>query len=310
MVSPRTFFSDENLGRIFAGTPAWRSAPAPGTMAGMEPDDLYGLPLDRFIPERTALARALRADKRRDEATAVAARRKPSVAAWAVNQLVRSQGSSVGELYAAGDALREAQANLLAGSGDGRALRAANERERAAVDELVEAARGLLNSDGHELTPAVVERVSDTLHAAALDEGAREQVRGGTLERELRHVGLGLGESPFAPAAAPATKRPPKEAKAPPKEAKAPPKSTSKPKATPRQAERERAAARKAARSAQTAARRRQERGEAALRAAQGRRDRAAQALADADAALTAAESEAREAAEQHERARAALDQL
>ena len=166
----------------------------------MEPDELYGLPLDRFIPERGALAKALRADKRRDEAAAVAALRKPSVAAWAVNQLVRSQGAGVAELFAAGDELREAQARLLAGSGDGQALRAANERERAAVDELVQAARGLLSSEGHELSPAVVERVADTLHAAALDEGAREQVREGRLERELRHVGLGLGESadPFA----------------------------------------------------------------------------------------------------------------
>ncbi|HVF77220.1 MAG TPA: hypothetical protein VNA28_02895 [Solirubrobacteraceae bacterium] len=288
----------------------------------MEPDDLYGLPLDQFIPQRTALTRALRADKRRDEATAVAARRKPSVAAWAVNQLVRSQGSSVGELYAAGDALREAQANLLDGSGDGRALRAASERERAAVDGLVEAARGLLNSDGHELSPSIVERVSDTLHAAALDEGAREQVRGGTLERELRHVGLGLGETPFVPAAAPAMAAP--AAKPAPTRSKKPVanKQETKTQRTAREqaareraeaakrAERERTAAKKAARTAQTAARRRVERGEAALRAAQGRHERAAHALAEAEAALAAAETEAREAAAEHERARAAVAEL
>ena len=92
----------------------------------MQADDLYGLPLEQFIPERAALAKALRAEKRRDEAAAVAALRKPSVAAWAVNQLVRSQGSSVQELFAAGDELRDAQARLRAGTGDGKALRAAN----------------------------------------------------------------------------------------------------------------------------------------------------------------------------------------
>ncbi|HEV2775045.1 MAG TPA: hypothetical protein VGV90_05600, partial [Solirubrobacteraceae bacterium] len=179
----------------------------------MDADDLYGLPLDQFIPERGALTKALRADKRRDEAATVAALRKPSVAAWAVNQLVRSQRAGVQDLFAAGDELRDAQAQLLSGSGDGRTLRAANERERAAVDELVQAARGLLSSDGHELSPAVVDRVADTLHAAALDEGARAQVREGRLERELRHVGLGLGESadPFAaaPPAPPQQKAPP-----------------------------------------------------------------------------------------------------
>ncbi len=177
--------------------------------SAMDPDELYGLALDRFIPERGALAKALRADKRRDEAAAVAALRKPSVAAWAVNQLVRSQPGAVQELFDAGDALRDAQARLLDGSGDGRALRAANERERAAVDELVDAAHGLLSSEGHELSAAVVERVAGTLHAAALSEDAREQVREGQLERELRHIGLGLGEEadPFA-VAPPAPSRP------------------------------------------------------------------------------------------------------
>ncbi len=162
-------------------------------MTGMEADDLYGLALDEFVSERAALAKALRADKRRDEAAEVAALRKPSIAAWAVNQLVRTQHDAVQALFHAGDGLRGAQEDLLAGRGDGRKLRAAGACEREAVDRLVEAARGLLTSAGHELSAAVVQRVDDTLHAAALDEEAREQIRGGCLERELRHVGLGLG---------------------------------------------------------------------------------------------------------------------
>jgi len=288
----------------------------------MEPDDLYGLALDRFIPERTELTRALRADKRRDEAAAVAALRKPSVAAWAVNQLVRSQSAAVHELYEAGDALRDAQADLLAGSGDGRTLRAANERERAAVDTLLAAARGLLDSDGHELSPAVLERVADTLHAAALDEAAREQVRAGRLERELRHVGLGLGEAVFAPAApaAPAAKpaKPPARGAKPAAAAQGETKRQrfERARAVREQAEaskrieRERDAARKAARLAETAARRRAERSANALRAAQERRERAAQALGEADDALAAAEAEAQAAAAEHERTRAELERL
>jgi hypothetical protein len=168
----------------------------------MDADDLYGLPLERFVAERGALAKSLRAEGRRDEAAAVAGLRKPSIAAWAVNQLVRTQHADAQELFDAGDELREAQANLLAGSGDGRALRAAGERQRAAIDTLVDAARGLLTTAGDDLSPAIVERVSDTLHAAALDTQARQQVRDGRLERELRHIGLGLGESPAVPPAA------------------------------------------------------------------------------------------------------------
>ena len=169
----------------------------------MEADELYGLALDRFVPERGALAKALRAEGRREDAARVAALRRPSVAAWAVNQLVRTQRAAVQELFDAGDELRDAQANLLAGTGDGRALRAAGERERAAVDALIEAARGLLTSQGEDLSATMIERVSDTLHAAALGEAAREQVREGRLERELRHVGLGIGDeavAAFAPA--------------------------------------------------------------------------------------------------------------
>jgi hypothetical protein len=159
----------------------------------MDADDLYGLALDEFVAERRALAKQLRKAGRRDEATEVAARRKPSVAAWAVNQLVRTQRSAIKELFDAGDELRDAQSDLLAGSGDGRALRAAGDRERAAVEDLVERARGLLSSAGNELSAGVIDRVSDTLHAAALDEEAREQARDGRLERELRHAGLGFG---------------------------------------------------------------------------------------------------------------------
>ncbi|MFP5363698.1 MAG: hypothetical protein ACLGI5_13325 [Thermoleophilia bacterium] len=294
--------------------------------AGIEPDDLYGLPLDRFIAERTALARALRGDGRRDEAAAVAALRKPSVAAWAVNQLIRSQGSAVAELYAAGDALREAQAKLLAGSGDGRALRAANEREREAVEALVEAARGLLDSEGHELSATVVERVSGTLHAAALDEGARQQVRDGCLERELRHVGLGLGESVLAPASPPrkgsgtskarpkgapakAGRRPAEQGQTKAQRAAREREARERAQAAER-AVRERESARKAARSAETAARRRAQRSADALRAAEERRERAARALAEADEALASARAKARDAAAEHERARADVERL
>ncbi|MCW2951214.1 MAG: hypothetical protein JWQ48_384, partial [Conexibacter sp.] len=159
----------------------------------MDADQLYGLPLDRFVPERTALARALRAQGRRAEAADVAARRRPSVAAWAVDQLVRTQPRALGELFDAGDALREAQAQLLASTGGRDALRAAAERERTAVDALVRAARGLLTAQGHDLSAATIGRVGETLHAAALDDDARAQVRDGRLERELRHVGFGAG---------------------------------------------------------------------------------------------------------------------
>ncbi len=229
----------------------------------MEPRDLYGLPLERFIPERGALAKAIRADGERDEAARVAKLRKPSVAAWAVNQLVRTQSRELGALFKAGDQLQRAQADLLAGKGDAGKLRTAAEREREAVDKLTAAAGGLLSSEGHELGPATLERVSDTLHAAALDDDARGEVKDGCLVRELRHVGLGaFGGFAAAPAAA-------------------------------KQDE----AKRKAAEKAEAERRRIVERANRAVETAQARRDRAADALREAEDGLARARQSAAEAA-------------
>src|SRR3954453_6952632 len=112
-------------------------------MAADDAGDLYGLALDAFVPERDALAKRLRADGRRDEAAEVKALRKPSVAAWAVNQAVRSQPGAARALWDAGDALIGAQEDLLAGRGDARALRAGAGGERAGLDGVVGGAGGV-----------------------------------------------------------------------------------------------------------------------------------------------------------------------
>jgi hypothetical protein len=253
-------------------------------MSRMDPRDLYGLPLERFTEERNAEAKRLRQDGRRDEAAEVAKLKKPSVAAWAVNQLVRTHPRDVDALLQAGDALQVAQADVVAGRGDARSLGAAAEAERAALETLTDTARGLLSSEGHELAPAKLEQVSETLHAAAIDPQARDQVRDGCLVRELRHVGLGALEG----GAAPALRRTAARAKVPPDDG--------------------RAAERRAARQAEAAARREHERAVRALEVAQERRDRTADGLREAEHALSAARQRAERATEELERARDALE--
>jgi hypothetical protein len=170
-----------------------------------DPDDLYGLPLDAFVPERDALAKRLRSEGRRGDAGEVKALRKPSVAAWGVNQAVRTQPKAARELWDSGDALIGAQEALLAGRGGAGDLRAAVERERSALGGLVEAARGLLTSAGRDLGESTIERVRETLHAAAVDRDAREQVAPGRVTREMAHAGLGGLEAAPEPAARPAS---------------------------------------------------------------------------------------------------------
>jgi hypothetical protein len=281
----------------------------------VDTDALFGLPLDQFVPERTALAKSLRAEGRRDEAAEVAKTRKPSVAAWAVNQLVRTQRGTVADLFEAGDAARDAQEAMLSGRGDAATLRAATAREREAVDELLQTAKGLLSSEGQGLSPAVVDRVSETLHAAALEPAARDAVRDGCLERELRHVGFG-GDSGLAFAAPPAASRPKAAGKTPTKASgKAPTKAEAVDRergqrAEARRLERERADAVTAARVAESDARHATERAVRAVELAEDRRARAAQALEQADDALDKAKAESAAAAAAHGQAETNLKQL
>ncbi len=268
----------------------------------MDVDDLYGLPLDQFVPERTALSRELRKAGERERAGEVAALKKPSVAAWAVNQLVRTQRKGVTELLEAGDALRAAQDDVLAGRGDARSLRAAVDGERTAVQKLTDAARGLLSSGGDELSATIIERVADTLHAAALDDEAREQVREGRLERELRHIGLGMLGSGGA-SAPPPTKR--AASKTAPAKRATTKKQAGSAENKKQAAEQERALreqakareeARREARATEREARRHAERAERGAEVALERRDRAAVALTEAEAELEAAQDALAEA--------------
>src|SRR5947209_19277023 len=145
-------------------------------------DDLYGLPLDRFVAERNALAKKLRAEGDREAASEVGKLPKPSVAAWAVNTAVRSDPDAAEELAASARMLREAQEELLSG-GDASALREASERARRAVDALLAAAPA-----GGDATR---EKVRSTLHAATTDPEVLEEVVAGRVIREREASGFG-----------------------------------------------------------------------------------------------------------------------
>ncbi len=78
-------------------------------------DDLFALPTDEFVAARNDLAKELKVDKRTDDAKAIQALRRPSVAAWALNQLARRQPKLLEELFDAAHALRGAQADAMSG---------------------------------------------------------------------------------------------------------------------------------------------------------------------------------------------------
>jgi len=150
--------------------------------------ELYELPPEDFTRARDERAKALRKEGRRDEADAVKALRKPTVAAWALNQLARRRADDVERLLAAGEELRAAQEELLAG-GDRKAFQSAAAREREQVAKLADEAAVLVADAGERASPALREKISETLHAAALDEQTAAELRAGRLVREREAIG-------------------------------------------------------------------------------------------------------------------------
>ncbi|HEX3623412.1 MAG TPA: hypothetical protein VHT97_13950 [Acidimicrobiales bacterium] len=146
-------------------------------------DELYRVDPADFVARRAELVRRLRADKERDVAGRVAKLRRPSPAAWAVNQLARDHRDDLEGLVRLGDDLRAAQTRALGGHG-GADLRHAAQARRDAVAALTGAAARLLAQRGGGVD-AHLAGVTATLDAASLDAGAGATVLAGRLSSEL-----------------------------------------------------------------------------------------------------------------------------
>jgi hypothetical protein len=162
--------------------------------ADPDPEALYGLPMAEFVPARDALAKELRAAGRKDQAAEVKQARKPSLAAWALNQAARRHPEEVSGLLETGQALAEAQRAAM--EGDAGGLREAGRALSERIEQVGGRAAGFLDH------PSAVqrERIAATLRAAAADEAGADLLRRGVLVEDLEPAGFGLearaGESP------------------------------------------------------------------------------------------------------------------
>jgi hypothetical protein len=155
-----------------------------------ELDRLYGLPLAEFTRARDELARELRKGGDAEAADEAKALAKPSISAWAVNQLARHERMQVRSLLRAGEHLRNAQAEVLGGAGP-EELQEPLQRQREAVAALVESAKGVLSSAGHATTDATLDRIRGTLTAAATDLDGAGLLERGRLTNDLEPAGFG-----------------------------------------------------------------------------------------------------------------------
>ena len=119
-----------------------------------EIDALYQGPLEAFTDARNALAKSA---KRADIKTL----QKPSLPAWAVNQLFWHRRPVIDRLVKAAEAVRLEHGKTLAGKAAD--IRAAEQAHRDAVKDALAEARTALGEAGHPLTAATLDAVRDTL---------------------------------------------------------------------------------------------------------------------------------------------------
>jgi hypothetical protein len=148
-------------------------------------DELYALALGDFTPARDAKAKELKGAKDADLAARVKAFKKPSLAAWVVNLLVRHENEQVEQVLTVGAALRQAQASM---SGDD--LRALTKQRRQLTAAVTTRARALAREHGQKVTEAVADQVEATLTAAMVDEDCAAAVRSGLLVGALSATGV------------------------------------------------------------------------------------------------------------------------
>ncbi|MCV7028320.1 hypothetical protein [Mycobacterium sherrisii] len=175
-------------------------------MAEDKLDTLYSVQPAAFTAQRTKLAAA--AKKRGDAATAkrIAAARKPTTAAWVVNQLALSRTDVKQRLADLGDRLRAAHAAM-----DGHQIRELSGEQHRLIDELTRAALAGADAAGVKASAAVREDVTSTLQAAIADPGARDRL--GRLDRPERYSGFGASEGAPAPVPTRAPTADPRSAK-------------------------------------------------------------------------------------------------
>ena len=148
-------------------------------------EDLYALPLDSFTAARDELAGRLRSDGDSQAAAQVKAMRKPSLPAWAVNQLARAEPDDLRRLFELRDEI--------AGASGAAELRALTQERRRLLAHLLERAEKLLVAAGHSAAASTTDAISKTLQAGGSDE-ERARIEAGTLDRPLTPTGFeGLG---------------------------------------------------------------------------------------------------------------------
>ena len=167
--------------------------PADGDRVTAAAEELYGADPAEFTERRKALGDAARAAGDTAAAKRIAALRKPTRAAWVVNQLARADPGASDRLAGLAAALREAEQ-----AKDGPRLRELSAVRGPLVDSLT--AQALAAAGVADPPSGLREEVTETLTSVIADPEVAAEFAAGTLTRAAQWAGFGLASFGDAPA--------------------------------------------------------------------------------------------------------------
>jgi hypothetical protein len=169
-------------------------------MASDPRDELYRSDPDEFVARRTALAKELATAGEKAAAKELRTAKRPTTAAWALNQLRDLAPDEVAQVAEVAAAWAGERVQLQeAGADGGSDMRGLMDRKRALVRALLAQAR-LVLADTGRASDAVERQVADTLDAALVDPEVAALLAAGQLVTATRATGLEGMLAPDRPA--------------------------------------------------------------------------------------------------------------
>lgn len=139
-------------------------------------DALYALPHAEFIAARSDYVKAAKAEGERELAATIGKLRRPTAAAWLINQLAREQPDELARLADLGDRLRTAHHDV-----DGAAIRELSRERQTVMGSLVAGAREVGRREGQPVSDSTVRELEDIFTAALADADAAGALASGRL---------------------------------------------------------------------------------------------------------------------------------
>ncbi|MEP6799538.1 MAG: hypothetical protein ABI890_15380, partial [Lapillicoccus sp.] len=124
-------------------------------------NELYGLSPEEFMDARKRLGQAAKSGGETGLAKAIDSVRKPTAAAWAINQLVRRRPEELQRLLSLASSLQDASERM-----DGPAMRDLGRERTRLIDEMGRATAEVASEAGGALSAPVSDQVRQTFVAA------------------------------------------------------------------------------------------------------------------------------------------------